>query len=134
VIADTSALRSLLADATSCADVVGREPAVKCVVGDVQMDARLLGPARAHDVYVVSSGARIAARRGPPACARGKPDERAWSRPDAPEVIVGRYRCHVKDGRAAIWWTDEHGVVAHAVALDRDLTALFVLWRAHRNG
>jgi hypothetical protein len=133
-VADTGALRALLADAKRCADVVGPEPKVQCEIGDVHMDAQLLGIARAHDVYLVASGARVAARRGPPACARGRPDERAWSRPDAPEVAVGRYRCRIEDGRAAIWWTDEHGVVAHAVGVDRDLSSLFRWWCVRRNG
>ncbi len=61
-------------------------------------------------------------------------DERAWSRPETPLVVAGRYRCRIEGGAAAIWWTDEHGVVAHAVAGDHDLARLFVWWRAHRNG
>ena len=80
------------------------------------------------------SGATIAARAGPPACARGQPDERAWSRPETPDAISGRYRCRLEAGRAAIWWTDEHGLLAHAVASDGDLAALFAWWRARSGG
>ena len=32
-----------------------------------------------------------------------------------------------------MWWTDEHGVFAHAVAPDGDLARLFAWWRAHRD-
>jgi hypothetical protein len=84
--------------------------------------------------YRTESGATIAARTGAPACARGQPDERAWSRPETPEVISGRYRCRRESGYAAIWWTDEHGVLAHAVAADGDLAALFAWWRAQSGG
>lgn len=49
-------------------------------------------------------------------------------------MVAGRYRCRIEGDAAAIWWTDEHGVLAHAVARDRDLARLFVWWRAHRNG
>jgi hypothetical protein len=132
--ADTTALRALLADAGACADTVGPVPAVQCDIGGVHLDARLLAVADAHRTYVSSSGARVAPRQGPPACAQGRPDERAWSRPETPLVAAGRYRCRVEDGAAAIWWTDEEGVVAHAVAGDHDLARLFVWWRAHRNG
>ena len=27
---------------------------------------------------------------------------------------MGRYRCRFEAGRAALWWTDERGIVAHA--------------------
>ncbi len=65
----------------------------------------------------------------------GRADERSWSRPAAPLVAVGRYRCHLEDGHAAIWWTDEHGIVAHAYTEDDDdLAALFRWWRTRRNG
>jgi hypothetical protein len=33
-----------------------------------------------------------------------------------------------------MWWTDEHGVIAHAVASDDDLGRLFTWWRAHLDG
>jgi hypothetical protein len=132
--ADTTALRALLADAGACADVVEAVPAVQCDIAGVHLEARLLAIADASRTYVSSSGARITSRQGPPACAQGRPDERAWSRPETPLAVAGRYRCRVEDGAAAIWWTDEHGVVAHAVAGDHDLGHLFVWWRGHRNG
>jgi len=132
--ADTTALRALLADAGACADLVESVPAVQCDIGGVHLDVRLLALADARRIYLSSSGARIAPRRGAPACAQGRPDERAWSRPETPLVVAGRYRCRIEDRAAAIWWTDEKGVVAHAVAGDDDLALLFAWWRAHRNG
>jgi len=132
--AGTAALRALLADAGRCADVAGAVPAVQCDIDGVRLDARLLTAADARRTYVSSAGARIAPRRGSPECARGLPDERAWSRPETPHVVAGRYRCRIEGDAAVIWWTDEHGVLARAVARDRDLARLFVWWRAHRNG
>jgi hypothetical protein len=84
--------------------------------------------------YRKDSGAAIAARTGAPACARGQPDERAWSRPESPQVISGRYRCRLESGHAAIWWIDEHGLLAHATASNGDLKALFAWWRARSSG
>jgi hypothetical protein len=84
--------------------------------------------------YRTESGATIAARGGAPACARGQPDERAWARPETPHVTSGRYRCRIESGRAAMWWTDEQGLLAHAVAADGNLAALFAWWRAQSGG
>lgn len=68
---------------------------------------------------------------GPPACAAGRPEERAWSRPDAPAVTAGRYACRVVAGRAEIWWTeDATALLAHATRADGDLAALYEWWRA----
>ena len=40
------------------------------------------------------------AERGDAACARGHDDERAWSRPDTPTQVAGRYRCRVAPAHA----------------------------------
>jgi hypothetical protein len=133
-VADTTALRARFADAGKCADVPGPVPTLRCVIDRVDVEARLLEPKHAQAVYEQESAAITAPRQGPPACARGQADERAWSRPVAPAVAVGRYHCRIEAGRAAIWWTDEHGLVAHAVAVDGDLAALFEWWRAHHDG
>jgi hypothetical protein len=69
---------------------------------------------------------------GPPVCARGGEEERAWSRPVAPGRAVGRYACRVERGRAAMWWTvDDRGLLAHAIASNADLGSLFAWWEAH---
>jgi hypothetical protein len=65
-----------------------------------------------------------------PACDRGASDERAWSLAAEPGVAVGRYRCSIEHGRAAMWWT-RGDRLTHAVASDGDLAALFAWWRAH---
>jgi hypothetical protein len=109
-------------------------------------------PARAATTHVIPSGVMETTRpgdlaaayrratggpdehaaSGAPACERGEPDERAWSRPDAPGVVAGRYTCRFTDGGAAeMWWTDEgRGELAHATRRDGDLAALFAWWRA----
>jgi hypothetical protein len=51
-----------------------------------------------------------------------------------PQVISGRYRCRLESGHAAIWWIDEHGLLAHATASNGDLKALFAWWRARSSG
>ena len=72
---------------------------------------------------------------GEAACARGRDDERSWSRPDAPDRVAGRYRCQVAATRAEMWWTvDDAGVLAHATRTDGDLAALFSWWRARSEG
>jgi hypothetical protein len=70
--------------------------------------------------------------RGAPTCERGQPDERAWSAPGAPGVVVGRYACrHTATGAAEMWWTDgDAGLLAHATREDGDLAALFAWWRS----
>jgi hypothetical protein len=104
---------------------------VSCVVDHVRVDARLVGPGAAPKFYASAAGGRGLTHRGPPACASGHDDERAWSRPVAPHRAVGRYRCRIEGGHAALWWTDEFGIVAHAVAADHDLAQLFAWWRSH---
>jgi hypothetical protein len=63
-------------------------------------------------------------------CARGAGEERAWSRPGAPAVIVGRYRCAEANGVAQLWWTDEHALVlAHATGRrGTRLDTLYAWW------
>jgi hypothetical protein len=70
------------------------------------------------------------AARGDAACARGVPEERAWSQPEAPAVEAGRYLCRRVGARAEMWWIETAtGVLAHAVREDGDLAALFTWWR-----
>jgi len=128
---DTSALRALLEPDAACLDRPAPVPSVSCTIGRVTLDAQLVDAAAAPALYASRSGARIAARRGAPACARGLADERSWSRPPEPEVAVGRYRCRIESGKAAIWWFDEHGLVAHVLAPNGNLTSLFAWWVSH---
>jgi hypothetical protein len=127
----TAQLHALLGRSRGCVDVHGGAvPEVSCVIDGVRVDARLVGAA-ALGAYTTAAGARPSPRRGPPACGSGRPDERAWSRPAAPSRPVGRYRCRIEGDRAGLWWTDDHGLVAHASAADRDLAHLFAWWRSH---
>ena len=131
--ANTAHLRAVFADAANCTDVSAGTPALSCEIDGVHVDARLYSVSEAPAVYAKRLSVRIRPGRGPAACARGIAEERSWSRPSAPAVAVGRYRCRVEAGRAALWWTDEHGVVAHAVGADRDLMRLFRWWLVHRD-
>jgi hypothetical protein len=45
-----------------------------------------------------------------------------------------RHLSFLESGRAAMWWIDEHGVLAHAVASNGDLAGLFAWWRAQSGG
>ena len=129
-VANTAALRAALHAPATCTDVAAADPEVACSINGVRVDARLLGAARASNEYATAAGKRSPPATGPSACANGKPDERAWSRPANPSVPAGRYRCRVEDGVAAMWWTDE-GVLVHATAATPDLGALFAWWRTH---
>jgi hypothetical protein len=124
---DPTPLRAVFAGQPGCADHGSDVPEVACTIDGVRVDARLLGPAEAERAFAPIR----AAQEGPPACAQGQADERNWSRPAAPEVAVGRYRCLVARGRAEMWWTDDAGIIAHAVGADADLARLFAWWRAH---
>ena len=126
----TAALRADLADAGRCVDRAGSVPAVRCAIGGVDADFELVG-ARVAAAYRQAVGVAPQPQRGTPACAGGRPDERSWARPTAPTRAVGRYACEIAHGHAEMWWSDEHGILAHAVAPDADLAALFTWWRRH---
>jgi hypothetical protein len=100
----------------------------------VGVEYSYVGRARIRAAYLeaIGSGHSIRAARGGVRCARGAPDERAWSRPAHPSRVVGRFSCRSENGRAAMWWTDnDRGVLAHAVAPDADLARLFAWWLSH---
>ncbi|HEY5170162.1 MAG TPA: hypothetical protein VIK54_00385 [Acidimicrobiia bacterium] len=104
---------------------------VRCVIDGVDLDVQMFDSGSVAGAYRRAAGAAVVTpRSGPPACARGVPDERAWSTAAAPDAAVGRYRCRFEDGRAAMWWTRGDRLV-HAVASDGDLAGLFSWWRAH---
>jgi hypothetical protein len=91
-----------------------------------------VGRARARAAYRDAIATGPVRQRGEVRCARGAPDERAWSRPAHPSRVAGRFACRSENGRAAMWWTDtDRGVLAHAVAPDADLARLFAWWLSH---
>jgi hypothetical protein len=96
----------------------------------VRLDVRSYPPGTGAAAYRRATGVAATPHTGPAACARGAPEERSWSRPGAPTIAVGRYRCVLEHGRAAMWWT-RGDRVSHAVAANGDLAALFAWWRAH---
>lgn len=66
---------------------------------------------------------------GAAACAAGRREERSWVWPADPARAAGRYHCTWEAGRAVMWWTVvDEGLLAHAVARDDDLAALFAWW------
>jgi len=116
--------------APGCTGLSVVRPEAHCTVAGVAVDVRLLAPDALVAAYRQVAGAVAAPGAGLPACARGVPDERAWSIPSAPAVAVGRYACMLEQGHAAMWWTRDVRLF-HAVAADADLGALFAWWRAH---
>jgi hypothetical protein len=104
--------------------------AVRCVIDGVQLEIRLSAPGSAAEAYTRAAGAVARPASGSPACARGVPDERSWSEVSSPTVAIGRYRCRLEQGRAAMWWT-RGDRLAHALGPNGDLAALFAWWRAH---
>jgi hypothetical protein len=129
--ADTSALRSVVADAESCSDRVDPVPTIECTLDGSEVEYRLVGTGALVDAYRARVGTIPQTdRRGPAQCAAGHEDERAWSRPSAPREPAGRYRCVIEQGRAEMWWTDDtRGLLAHARAADDDLARLFAWWQ-----
>jgi hypothetical protein len=76
---------------------------------------------------------------GPPVCAEGGAEERAWSAAAAPTAPLGRYRCSRVAGRARIVWSTEHvgggtdagpdvAVIGVATRADGDLRSLYQWW------
>jgi hypothetical protein len=114
----------------ACGRPATEAPEVHCTLDGVRLDVRKYRPGTAAAAYRRASGVAARPHTGPPACERGEPDERAWSLPAAPSVAVGRYRCSLQNGRAAMWWTRGDRLL-HAVGADADLAALFAWWRAH---
>jgi hypothetical protein len=108
-------------------------PVTRHLANGVALEIWKVGPASAAARYRTAVG-DVAPGSGAPACARGRPDERAWARPATPTVVAGRYRCVIEHGRAALWWTNDGGELAHAVAPNNDLAALFAWWRAFPSG
>jgi hypothetical protein len=130
VLPTTRAPSTTVPVSRDCRGLTSAGSAVRCVIDAVTLDVRLLSPETVAAAYRRATGVVPAARSGPPACAHGVPDERAWSRPDAPLRAVGRYRCRLEGGRAEMWWTRGSRLV-HALAADGDLGRLFSWWRAH---
>jgi hypothetical protein len=126
----TAALRSHLADAGRCVDQTGTIPAVRCAIGGVDVEFELVGSAVAA-AYRRATGVAPRPHTGTPACATGRPEERSWARATAPTRVIGRYTCEIARGHAEMWWSDDHGILAHAVAPDTDLAALFTWWLRH---
>jgi hypothetical protein len=108
-------------------------PVSRNLANGIVLETWKLGAASAAARYRAEVG-DVAPGTGAPACAHGRPDERAWSRPATPTVVAGRYRCVVEHGRAALWWTNDRGELAHAVGPNNDLAALFAWWRAFPGG
>jgi len=113
-----------------CRGLTSARREVRCVLDTVALDVRLYSLGTVASAYRNAAAAAGDARSGPPACARGVPDERAWSVAAFPEAAVGRYRCRFEHGLAAMWWTWRDRLF-HAVAPDGDLAGLFTWWRNH---
>ncbi|MCU1468219.1 MAG: hypothetical protein JWM72_4147 [Actinomycetia bacterium] len=114
----------------ACHGLSAARPALRCVIDGVELDLRLYAPGTAAEAYTRAAGAVARPGAGSPVCARGGPDERSWSDASAPAVAIGRYRCRLEQGRAAMWWT-RGDRLAHALGPNGDLAALFTWWRAH---
>jgi hypothetical protein len=112
--------------------------ALHCVLDGIRVEYRSVPAASVNAVYLDSlggdslGGAASRAGSGRPACARGRLDERSWSRISQPQRVAGRYSCRLEKGRAAMLWTvADRGLLVHAVAPDGDLASLFAWWLSH---
>ena len=132
-------LLDLLPTDARCADTERAADRTRCSIAGVDVEYRLAATGALQSAYLAAvlpgyagGASALAAGSGPPACARGAEDERAWSRPAAPASVAGRYACRIEQGRAAMWWTvDSRGLLAHASAADGDLASLFEWWESH---
>ena len=128
------AWRALLPVGARCRDQDRSAATRRCSAAGVDIEYRTV---RARDLgvrYRAAIGAPETRRveRGAPVCARGGEEDRAWSRPDAPRRVTGRYACRIERGRAAMWWTvDDRGLLVHAIASNGDLASLFAWWASH---
>src|SRR5437868_5919520 len=129
-VASTATTTTTVPRTRDCLGLSVARREVRCVIDGIDLDARLYAPGTVAAAYRRAAGADAVARSGSPACARGVPDERAWSSAALPRAGLGRYRCMFEHERAAMWWTNGDRLV-HAVARDADLAALFSWWRAH---
>ena len=118
------------APSTDCRVPLAVGRATQCVVDGVDLVVQRYSPGTVGAAYRSNADAEAAPHDGPPVCAKGLPDERAWATAAAPQTIAGRYRCRIEAGRAAMWWTRGDRLV-HAVARTPDLAGLFAWWRAH---
>ena len=118
-------------DTTGCQTLAAAAPQLLCPIPNGTVTYMQVTDLASRYRAAAGPDDRVA-ERGDAACARGHDDERAWSRPDTPAQVAGRYRCRVAPTRAEMWWTvDDAGVLAHATRADGDLAALFSWWRAH---
>jgi hypothetical protein len=130
---DRAVLELLPGDA-QCRDQDRSTATVHCVLAGIDVDYRRVTTRAVAATYRATIGMHRtpAGSIGAPACARGGQEERAWSRPDTPRRVAGRYACRVEQGRAAMWWTvDDRGLLAHAIASNGDLASLFAWWSSH---
>jgi len=120
---------AVVGDTAGCQTLAAPEPQLLCPIPEGVVTFTQVANPMAGYSSVAGTGDAVAAR-GDAACAAGKPDERAWARPEAPAVVAGRYFCRVDGERAEMWWTvDDVGLLGHAHRHDDDLVALFSWWR-----
>ena len=105
--------------------IASRSDASRAGVTRIEVDQQR--PVDVDAAYRAATGAEPVPETGASRCADGDPDERSWSRPDAPTRVVGRFSCELVDGRAEMWWT-EGGTLSHAIAPDADIAALYAWW------
>jgi hypothetical protein len=133
VLSSTAATTTTVPRTRDCRGLSPTRREVRCVIDGIELNVQLFAPEAVTTAYrraIGAAGTGTTARSGAPACARGLPDERAWSVAASPAMAAGRYQCRVERGRAAMWWT-RGDRLEHAVSRDGDLAALFSWWRTH---
>lgn len=126
------AIDRAVVDTAECVGLALTQPHVRCGMDGFpgHEEIALYTSATVGPEFRRVAGEKVQPRTGPPACASGRPDERAWSLPTAPYNAVGRYLCRFETGRAAIWWT--HGDrLLHVVSDNANLAALYSWWAQH---
>jgi hypothetical protein len=120
----------VVGDTAGCQTLAATQPQLLCPLPGGTVTYMQVTDVHAAYRRHIGDGSRDAPADG--GCATGLAEERAWSRPAAPDVPAGRFACRVDATAAEMWWTvDDAHVLAHAVRRDGDLATLFSWWRAH---
>ena len=123
-------LRAVVPAAVGC--VAQSNSALQCRSDGFDIEYRAVDAGSLSTVYLDAIGSMATSSAGAPGCARGRSDERAWSTPDRPRQVAGRFACGRAQGRATMWWTvADRGVLARADAPNADIAALYGWWLAH---
>jgi hypothetical protein len=103
--------------------------------GPMRVELRRIDDDAIRSARFVELASRSPSGSGASRCARGRPEVRSWSRPEAPNLVAGSYGCSSRDDRAEVVWTDDViDLLGRAVGRDDDLGAMYRWWTTEAPG